>query len=67
MTPASCPQHWGFPLGNCARCANPVFEVPMPGSVKRMFAARTSAQDRAIREQHEAEAAVRRELMGGRS
>lgn len=60
----SCPRHWGFPAGNCARCqAGPVMAVPVAGSVKRMFAARTSAQDRAAREQHTQEAAQRAQAL----
>lgn len=37
--------------------------VPVAGSVKRMFAARTSAQDRAAREQHTQEAAQRAQAL----
>lgn len=59
-TPASCPTHIGFPAGRCARClAGPVMAAPVPVSVRRMFAARTSAQDRAARAQHTQEAAQR--------
>jgi hypothetical protein len=60
-SPASCPQHWGFPLGNCARClAGPVMAVPVPESTRKMHRATTTGEARARRLRREAEIALLR-------